>query len=211
MLVEPWLDRKGVEGIGTFKYSEEWIKHLAKLTIIWGLLLAALPMTGCVPMGFKAAREHDTGDKYTENINDMAPLKSDYGRLFVYTLEKDNIGPNNPYGVTEVITVDNEVYRILENSYWFVDIPEGTHKVTADGVLKEFSRTPRYGKNAINFNLKAGEYKYCRINIGGKFGKYDKTVTPIIIDRAIAERELANVVFYKYGIFKEGEKTYVKE
>jgi hypothetical protein len=162
-------------------------KTLVSLTWI-AAIVAGLSTTGCAHIIMRSMMVEKASIPKT-------PPAPGSGRLFVYVVEG---GPNplNMIGIMSYCSVDEMVCSILGSSCWYIDLPAGTHKVTADGVANDtWIYKPRYGKNIVQFDLKEGEFKYCKIDLDG-FGAFT-SFAPVMIEADVAEAEMAKLEHYK--------------
>lgn len=166
------------------------------LLALLGLL--SLFLFGCIDLmiakGIDIASESaQKGSDYSEFKKSMTPVPSASGRVFVYTVGTDYLGS----AWSDGCTVDNQVYAVMGKTFWFTDLQPGTHKVTVEGVYGFWGGSPTYGKKAVEFDLKEGETKYCRIemHIGVLTSSITETIT--MVESAIGESEIANLSFYK--------------
>ncbi len=163
---------------------------ILRLLVGLALVIATLSATGCMDALMYAARQSEMSGTYSELKQSMTPPPSGSGRLIVYVAGR---GPDAIWwggSLMSACTVDEDCYGIRGASYWYVDIPSGKHKVTADGVEGAL----KYGKNAVEFELQENETKYCKIDVStGIFA----TLTPAMIEPSVAEKELATLSFFK--------------
>lgn len=170
-----------------------FLKCLLLLVSI-GWLLTAI---GCAGAIMAAGRSSEMGGAgtYSELKESMTPPASGSGRLIVYLTGG---GPNVLSWGGDVLanacTIDDTAYKINGAAYWYVDIPPGKHKVTADGVKGSFGGFG-YGKHAVEFDLAEGQTKYCRIDVSG-VGVF-MSLTPVMVEQPVAEGELMKLSFYK--------------
>jgi len=106
----------------------------------------------------------------------------------------------NTLGVQGLCTVDNKVYGVWGRSFWFIDLPEGRHSITSGGIKQarvggiKQARITSYGKYRVDFDLKVGETKYCRINLAST--ALVPRGTPVMVDPSTATEELTDLPFY---------------
>jgi hypothetical protein len=153
------------------------------------IVATILSTTGCL-------RYAATGPKYDPATTKLQAIPSGHGRLFLYILDG---GPNifNYAGYMDDCTVDRQMHSFLGKTYWFVDLPAGHHRVTADGV-RGFSsgyRKASYGKYSAEFDILPAETKYCHIELIG-FGSYG-SLKPVMVEESVALRELRGIPFFK--------------
>jgi len=170
----------------TQQHAKIAISYVLKVTLVGLFLVAALSTTGCWGL---VTRGLETGGKYGELINTLEPPSSDSGRLFVYLTEG---GPNpwNTLGAADFCTVDRKVFPVLGATFWFVDLPEGRHQVTADGVG---GWKAHFGKHRVEFDLRPGETKYCRISL-----RWFRAYTPVMVDPSDAINELRSLHYHEF-------------
>jgi len=161
------------------------------LRVLIGAMVVStlLSTTGCMGLLVRG----NLGKSYSELKSSMVPVSPRSGRLFVYMVD-GGPSPLNTMGVNKYFSADNQVYSILGKTYTYIDLQMGMHKVTVGGVMGFFGRT-KYGENAIDFELKEGENKFCRINLAG----ISNTPTVTIVEPSVAEQELANIPYNKYN------------
>jgi hypothetical protein len=180
-------------GIATFKTLKSLVYLLA--------ILSLLSTTGCFGL---AARHLMTGKDYSEMKTSMTPLSPGSARLFVYVLGG---GPNvlDTLGLLDVCTVDEHIYRIGGDIYWYLDLVPGRHKLTVNGADITFGGG-KYGKSVIEIDLEERETKYCRLKVEG-FGVFSRLV-PELIEESVAEHEMMKLSSHKS--FKTGKTVKVK-
>lgn len=165
----------------------------------WAMFILAVcsgfSITGCGGIAAYAVRSSILGKNYGELKCSIPPIPPWKGRLFVYLVDG---GPSvaNTGGVTFNCSVDRRICSVMGRSYWYLDLGEGKHKVTTE--LETGWGYSRYGKYAVEFDLKTNETKYCRINMNKGTGIFHGgSITPEMVDADIAARELDNLDYFK--------------
>jgi hypothetical protein len=168
-----------------------------KFFLLVGIVIFILINGGCIGMVARNIEKGDSGN-YSQLKPSMPSLPPDMGRLVLYMIDgAPNVG--NTIGVIEACTIDNYAYKFMSQTYWYVDLPKGPHRVTATDVKSGFSDMPKYyGKEILDIDLKEGEIQFIKINMAGTtlIGRFN-TYTPVLVSQEIAESELANLDFYK--------------
>jgi len=165
--------------------------HVIRTLTISMLLLSLITQYGC--MG-QVMRNAATGEKFSDLRASLPSPADKHGRLFVY-LTTGGANAWNTYGDEDYCTVDSIAYRILGETFWYLDLPSGEHRITATGVQNNFLRgKPRYlGENSLDVEIREGESIYVHMN---KTGLYQYgTWTPVIVDAETAEKEMATLDF----------------
>lgn len=194
------LVRRCVDFHGTGKRGGDEAKKVLKCLTCLLVVVIALSTTGCTPpsrglLGV-AMRSLALEGTYSELKTSMPPVPPGSGRLYIYAigLGPKPVGKIALFDTMDLCTIDKYVHMVVGYSYWYIDLPPGTHKVTAEGVSRPFGRRD-YGKNAVQFDLKEGETKYCRIDLGF-FGSLQvsgiQSLTPVMVEPCIAEQQLAD-------------------
>lgn len=127
-------------------------------------------------------------------LSEIPPGK---GRVFVYLKEG---GPNilNTKGATDYCTVDEYGYEIMGKTFWYLDLPIGSHTITATDAVNFWTSRPKYGKKKLEFDLSEGETVFVRMNTGGTTAlEVTMTYTPVIVSSEEAELEIANLDYYR--------------
>ncbi len=171
------------------KYADTLRKRLQKIALGGLLLITALTTTSCVGM---IERSMATGDRYSEAQGNAASLPPGYGRLFVYSTQ-GGPNPSSMLGASDLCTVDQEVHQILGRTYWFVDLPAGSHRVTIGGVPAWGYKKAEYGKHAVEFELEAGEVKYCWMDLSG----FPQRFKPSMVESAVAQTQLPSLKLHE--------------
>jgi hypothetical protein len=182
--------------------EQTMLKKACKFLIGLLIVVAVLSTTGCMGM---AVRHFEKGSEssYSELKSSMAPIPAGSGRLFLYMVDG---GPNPMLTMTGYMgfcTVDEDVYGVMGKTYWYIDLPTGNHRITANcspGILGRVY----YGKNIADFDLNEGEIKYCRIDRTGFLPDF----APVMVESPRAEQELMSLDFYKN--FNKNKKVYKK-
>lgn len=141
-------------------------------------------------------RNSATGESFSDVTATLSSVPENHGRLFVY-LTTGGANAWNTYGDEDFCTVDSVAYRILGETFWYLDLPNGEHRITATGVQNNLLRgKPRnLGKNALDVQISEGESIYVRMN---KTGLYQYgTWTPVIVNATVAEKEMTQLNFLK--------------
>ena len=110
---------------------------------------------------------------YNEYASTMQPVPADRGRIYVYriTIVGDAIRP--------AVRIDGEqVGRAIPEGFFYVDLPAGDYTISGSTIAKY----------DLSLGLEAGEEKYVRVEV--KFGVASWYVRPLLIDAAVAKREL---------------------
>jgi hypothetical protein len=131
----------------------------------------------------------------------LPPIQPQTGRVFVYLIDA---GPNilfDTRGKTDCCTVDKEMWHFLGECFWYVDLPEGVHRITVTDVFPSIFSGPKHGKHSVEFSLRSGEMKYCRIDLPGeawwKPHLFDGDWVPMLVDTSVAEKEIDGLRFFK--------------
>ena len=202
-----------ISGVPTNK-TKAFFKFMpfgASKFLLWiMLILSTLSSVGCAEtIAYHIARKVSLGDEYAQFKNTSGPIKPGFGRVIVYF---PGGGPNilNTYGHTRFCTIDKDIYRLLGESFWSIDVPVGKHRITAQEVEPVYIRNTlrptepgepepeegrwkywSFGKFAVELDIREKETKYCRIE--GASG----ILKPAIVDPGLAEIDLTELSFYK--------------
>jgi hypothetical protein len=185
------LLRKSVEARINRTQGPAIVMQIFRFFISCLIVVAVLSTTGCMGMAIRHF-EKGTESSYSELKSSLAPVPAGSGRLFLYMVDG---GPNpllTTTGYMGFCTVDEDVYGVMGKTYWYIDLPTGNHRITANcspGILGRVY----YGKNVADFDLKEGEIKYCRIDRIGFLPNF----APVMVESPRAEQELMSLDFYK--------------
>ena len=98
----------------------------------------------------------------------QAPPKAGNGRLVVYTVDG---APNllNSFGLRDLITIGNRAYQIAGSTYFFIDLPAGSHRLTCNNVKKTgvFKESARFGELAHSLSLPASQTVFIKLKKSG--------------------------------------------
>ena len=97
------------------------------------LVALALMLSGCTGAIIRGSMTDNT--TYQETLQNTPSVASGMGRVFIY-IPKGGPGIMNTTGLIDFISIDKIIYRFGGESYFYLDIKSGPHKVTATDVLK---------------------------------------------------------------------------
>jgi len=149
-------------------------------------------------------RNYGLEGPYSEVINSFPDIPEGKGRIFIYMIPGDS-NLWNTMGIITYMTVDTKVHEIKGATFTYVDVDEGVHKITADGVASGFSY--KMGKNSLDVEIIDKDIKYIKIDVKDNVViRAANEYKPIIIERDIAEREITNLKYYKSPEIKKEAK-----
>ncbi|MGB5847407.1 MAG: hypothetical protein WBH40_02905, partial [Ignavibacteriaceae bacterium] len=94
-------------------------------------------------------REFEIGDDgtYSEISKTLPAIPEGKGRVFLYMLE-GGASLANTYGVAPKLTIDNYAYRILGDTFFYIDLKIGKHLVTASKINEgDYDKKYSLGEN----------------------------------------------------------------
>jgi hypothetical protein len=159
------------------------------LRVAIALICTALPTSGCLLTVARAVSVQGSETKYSQLKPSLAQVKQGQARLFVYA-------PSAGWGTAAVVgpsglvldvpcTIDEAVFRLNGAAYFYADVPEGSHVVGVARRVDRSSGRPEHGDKSVEVTLKSGEEGYVMIEY--------PTYAPILKDREMAEKELADL------------------
>jgi len=101
---------------------------------------------------------------YQETLGSIPDIASGKGRAFIY-IPKGGPDIISTLGVIDFISVDESIYRVGGESYFYLDMNAGSHHVTTTEVVKKagFTNKKQYGKNTIDITVPEGNVTYLRM------------------------------------------------
>lgn len=156
--------------------------------------------TGCAGMVGRSMMVGNLGT-YSELLDSLSTIPDGKGRVFIYTLDG---GPTlmNTAGITmEPLSIDNDVYFFAANTFFFVDLDIGKHKITATNMTTGFvKRTFHLGENVIDIEISNQDVKYVRIDMKGNIVlPKSATFHPILLEsNQSVINEISSLKLYKF-------------
>jgi len=183
-----------------------------KVIVSVSAILVCLALSGCggglVGVGVSAmGRAAGTGDTYQAWKPSMPAIPPASGRLFVYVQERsNNIFSAYDLGTGSEIpfAVDSNVCDVIGSSFSYVDLPVGTHDVSADDMSKTFFGF-RKGKFDVKVNIAEGHPVFVRIDKVTQDGIH---AVPRLVDATTAEAQMSALPLDKHFVsFECGKHT----
>lgn len=157
------------------------------ITILFALLIV---LSGCVGAALRGGMTEKT--TYRELLATIPIIESGKGRVFIYAPKG---GPDimSTLGVIDFISIDRDIFRFGGESYFYLDIETGSHKVTTTSVVKAgFKNKKRYGENTKSINVREREAIYLRI-VAQKARVYELELA----SKSKAEEEMSTLPLWK--------------
>lgn len=160
------------------------------------LMSIVLLNSGCVGMVGRSMLVGDHGT-YSELSGSLPAIPEGKGRVFIYM---GGGGPSimNTLGIVgEPLSIDNIMHFAAGETFFYVDLDIGKHKVTASKTVKGFfKKTFCMGENAVDFELLNQDIKYIRIDVKGIHPRWNSYYPILIESNQIAENEMRNLKLY---------------
>lgn len=151
--------------------------------------------SGCAGMVGRSMMVGDLGS-YSELSDSLSAIPEGKGRVFIYMTDG---GPSlmNTMGVVgEPLSIDNDVYFFAGETFFFVDLDIGKHKITATNMTSGFvKRTFHLGENALDIVISNQDVKYIKIDMKGNTAKFYPT---LIESNQSAKNEISNLKLFKF-------------
>lgn len=125
------------------------------------VLFLIVTLSGCTGSVLRGGMTDKT--TYQETLASIPGLNTGEGRVFIY-IPKGGPDIMSTLGVIDFISIDKDIFRFGGESYFYLDIEAGFHRVTTTEVVKAgFKNKKQYGKNSTEITVPEGEVIYLRI------------------------------------------------
>ena len=116
--------------------------------------------SGCAGMVGRSMMVGDLGS-YSELSDSLSAIPEGKGRVFIYMTDGGGSLMNTMGVVGEPLSIDNDVYFFAGETFFFVDLDIGKHKITATNMTSGFvKRTFHLGENALDIVISNQDVKY---------------------------------------------------
>jgi len=170
--------------------------------IITTLLVSiCLLNTGCAGMLMRNAVLGE--GTYSELSGTLPSIQDGKGRVFLYLAKG---GPNlwNTAGIFTTLSIDDRIYNIAGETFFYVDLRIGKHQVTSSSASKmskgAINLTYVLGENVVEFELSDQDVKYIKIDCDGGNTPLARSneYSPILVeDNQSALKEISNLEYIK--------------
>jgi len=125
------------------------------------LLALIVSLTGCVGAAMRGGMTDNIS--YQQTMATSPAIAPGHGRIVVYSPIG---GPNivSTLGVIDFISIDNDIVRFGGQSYFYLDVPAGTHNLTTTAIVTGIRKNNiQPGKNRIELRVSEAQVVYVRI------------------------------------------------